>query len=141
MVNVCNEWMRYRLPPWLESGPSGTSVWLPQWSCWCADVWVAPSVRVPLRVSQGYHFSVNKQNRLKSNHTNRDQSLHRGYDAVLTETEIKLNRCKPLIAYVHCRTRIQIRTQIPNPMATWYYAEHVSTDSDSDLDPFPIVFV
>ena len=47
------------------------------------------------------------------------------------------------MAYFHCRTRIQIqtRTQIPNPMATWYYAEHVSTDSDLDLDPFPIVFV
>ena len=47
------------------------------------------------------------------------------------------------MAYFHCRTRIQIRTRtrIPNPMATWYYAEHVSTDSDSDLDPFPIVFV
>ena len=43
------------------------------------------------------------------------------------------------MAYFHCWTRIQIR--IPNPMATWYYAEHVSTDSDSDLDPFPIVFV
>ena len=45
------------------------------------------------------------------------------------------------MAYFHCRTRIQIRTRIPNPMATWYYAEHVSSDSDSDLDPFPIVFV
>ena len=33
------------------------------------------------------------------------------------------------MAYFHCRTRIQIRTQtqIPNPMATQYYAEHVST--------------
>ena len=41
------------------------------------------------------------------------------------------------MAYFHCRTRIQI----PNPKATWYYAEHVSTDLDSDLDPFPIVFV
>ena len=45
------------------------------------------------------------------------------------------------MAYFHCRTWIQIRTQtlIPNPMAIQYYAEHVSTDSDSDLDPFPIV--
>ena len=55
--------MRYRLPLWLESDPSGTSVWLPQWSYWCADVWVAPSVRVPPRASPGYHFSVNKHNR------------------------------------------------------------------------------
>ena len=30
-----------------------------------------------------------------------------------------------------------IRT--PNPTATQYYAEHVSTDSDSDSHPFPIV--
>ena len=44
-----------------------------------------------------------------------------------------------VIAYFHCRTRIQ--TRIPNPMATWYYAEHVSTDLDSDLDPFAIVSV
>ena len=48
-----------------------------------------------------------------------------------------------LLAYFHGWTRIQIDTltRIPNPIATWYYAEHVSTDSDSDLDPFPIVFV
>ena len=41
----------------------------------------------------------------------------------------------------HCRNRIKIRswTRVPNPMATRYYAEHVSTDSDSDSDPFPIV--
>ena len=45
------------------------------------------------------------------------------------------------MAYFHCQTRIQIRTRISNPMSTWYYAEHVSTDSDSDLDPFPLVFV
>ena len=46
-----------------------------------------------------------------------------------------------IMAYFHCQTRIQIRTRtrIPNLMAIWYYAEHVSTDSDSDLDPFPIV--
>ena len=46
-----------------------------------------------------------------------------------------------IMADLHCQTRIQIRTQIqiPNPMATQYYVEHVSTDSDSDLDPFPIV--
>ena len=31
------------------------------------------------------------------------------------------------------------RIWIPNPVATQYYAEHVSTDSDSDSDPFPIV--
>ena len=45
--------------------------------------------------------------------------------------------CKTLMAHFHCRTRIQIQTriQIPNPKAT--YAEHVSTDSDSD--PCPIV--
>ena len=43
----------------------------------------------------------------------------------------------PLMAYFHCRTQIQIRTQtqIPNPMTTEYYGEHVSTDSDSDRDP------
>ena len=47
------------------------------------------------------------------------------------------------LAYFHCRTRIQIltRTRIPNPMAMWYYTENVSTDLDSDLDPFPIVVV
>ena len=45
------------------------------------------------------------------------------------------------MAHFHCRTRIQFQTgiQIPNPMATLYYAEHVSTDSNSDSDPFPIV--
>ena len=34
------------------------------------------------------------------------------------------------MAYFHCRTLIQIRTrtQVPNPMAVWCYAEHVSTD-------------
>ena len=41
------------------------------------------------------------------------------------------------MAYFHWRTRIKIQTRIPNPMATYYYAEHVSTDSDSD--PFSIV--
>ena len=45
------------------------------------------------------------------------------------------------MANFHCRTRIQIRIRtrirIPNPMATWYDAEHVSTDSDSDS--FPVV--
>ena len=46
-------------------------------------------------------------------------------------------RAFSIMAYFHCRTRIQIRTRIPNPMATWYYAEHVSTDSDLDPDPFP----
>ena len=47
----------------------------------------------------------------------------------------------PQMAHFHCWTRIQIRTQIwiPNSMATLYYAEHVSTDSDSDSDPFAIV--
>ena len=33
-----------------------------------------------------------------------------------------------LMACVHCWTRIQVTTriQIPNPMATLYYAEHVN---------------
>ena len=47
------------------------------------------------------------------------------------------------MAYFHCQTRIQIqtRTQIPNPMATWYYGLIYSTDSDSDLYLFPMIFV
>ena len=47
------------------------------------------------------------------------------------------------MAYFYCRTwiPIQTRTRIPNPMATWYYAEHISTNSDSDFDPFPLVLV
>ena len=63
------------------------------------------------------------------------------YDASV-DTEAPNQSCA-LMAYFHCRTRIQIQTwtRIPNPMATWYYAEHISTDLDSDLDPFPIVFV
>ena len=34
-----------------------------------------------------------------------------------------------VMAYFHCRTRIQIRTRtrIPISMATYYYAEYVST--------------
>ena len=50
--------------------------------------------------------------------------------------------CKPneyivhsILTYFHCQT------QIPNAVATWYYAELVSTDLDLDSDHFPIVFV
>ena len=45
------------------------------------------------------------------------------------------------MAYLHCRTQIHIRTQIPNPMATCYSAETFHIGSDLDSDPFPIVFV
>ena len=53
----------------------------------------------------------------------------------------KFSNQKRLMAYFHCRTQIRTRARILDPMAAWYYAEHVCTDSDSDLDPFPIVFV
>ena len=33
--------------------------------------------------------------------------------------------------------RFGLGTWIPNPMATYYYAGHVSTDSDSDSNPLP----
>ena len=39
-----------------------------------------------------------------------------------------------LMAYFHCQTKIRI----PNPMATYYCAEHVSTDSNPHIRiPFP----
>ena len=48
--------------------------------------------------------------------------------------------CKPneyivhsVLTYFHCQTRI------PNAVAIWYYAEHVSTDLDSDSDHFAII--
>ena len=44
-----------------------------------------------------------------------------------------------LMAHFHCQTRIQIRTRIPNPMATGYYAAHVSiarTQTQIQI-PFP----
>ena len=52
---------------------------------------------------------------------------------------IRVKKPTSVMAYFHCRTQIQIQTWtlIPNPVATWYYAEQVSTDSDLDSDPFP----
>ena len=68
-----------------------------------------------------------------------------GAETWLSETttvaiQLFISNLVGIMAYFHCQTRIQIRTRtrIPNLMAIWYY---VSIDSDSDLDPFPIVFV